>query len=131
MSEIKKIETEKAPAASGHYSQGIVQNGVVYVSGQVAKNAVTGDRIPDSIGAQTELALRNVEAVLTAAGSDLKHVLKMTVFISGMEYWAEVNAAYAKVLGDHKPARAIIPVGDFGNGLKIEIEAVAAVKTNA
>jgi 2-iminobutanoate/2-iminopropanoate deaminase len=127
---MKKIQTDKAPTAVGHYSQGIAHNGLIFVSGQVATNPATGEKVVDSIEAQTEQALRNVEAILLAANSDLNHVLKMTIYVSGMEHWSAVNATYAKVLGAHRPARAIIPVGNFGNGLLIEIEAVAAVKNN-
>lgn len=83
----------------------------------------TGD-----IGEQTELALRNVEAVLNAGGSDLNHVLQMTIYVSDMELWDEVNAAYKKVLGEHRPARAIVPVKDLHFGTKIEIQAIAAVR---
>ena len=125
---MKKVETKNAPAAAGHYSQGIIHNGLVFVSGQVATDPETGQRLTGSIEEQTERALRNVEAVLLAAGSDLSRVLKMTVYVSDIEYWGAVNATYAKVLGDHRPARAIIPVGDFSDGLKIEIEAIAAVR---
>lgn len=81
----------------------------------------TGD-----IGEQTELALRNVEAVLTAAGSDLNHVLQMTIYVSDMELWGAVNAKYAEVMGDHRPARAIVPVKDLHFDTKIEIQAIAA-----
>jgi len=81
----------------------------------------TGD-----IGEQTELALRNVEAVLKAAGSDLRHVLQMTIYVSDMELWGAVNAKYAEVMGDHRPARAIVPVKDLHFGTKIEIQAIAA-----
>ncbi len=83
----------------------------------------TGD-----IGEQTELALRNVEAVLQAAGSDLKHVLQMTIYVSDMELWGAVNAKYAEVMGDHRPARAIVPVKDLHFDTKIEIQAIAAKK---
>ena len=83
----------------------------------------TGD-----IGEQTELALRNVEAVLNTRGSDLNHVLQMTIYVSDMELWDEVNAAYKKVLGEHRPARAIVPVKDLHFGTKIEIQAIAAVR---
>ena len=81
----------------------------------------TGD-----IGEQTELALRNVEAVLKAAGSDLKHVLQMTIYVSDMELWGAVNAKYSEVMGDHRPARAMIPVKDLHFDTKIEIQAIAA-----
>ncbi len=83
----------------------------------------TGD-----IGEQTELALRNVEAVLNAGGSDLNHVLQMTIYVSDMELWDDVNAAYKKVLGEHRPARATVPVKDLHFGTKIEIQAIAAVR---
>jgi len=125
---MKEIITEDAPAAVGHYSQAIVDEGLVFVSGQVARNPKTGELAIDSIEAQTEQALRNVEAVLLAAGSDLQHVLKMTIFLSGLEHWPAVNETYKRILGEHRPARAIIPVGDFNKGLKLEIEAIARVK---
>ncbi len=83
----------------------------------------TGD-----IGEQTELALRNVEAVLHAAGSDLNHVLQMTIYVSDMELWDAVNRKYAEIMGEHRPARAIVPVKDLHFGTKIEIQAIAAVK---
>ena len=81
-----------------------------------------------NIDEQTELALRNVEAVLHAAGSDLNHVLQMTIYVSDMELWGAVNVAYARVMGDHRPARAIVPVKDLHFGVQIEIQAIAAVK---
>ena len=81
----------------------------------------TGD-----IGEQTEFALRNVEHVLKAAGSDLNHVLQMTIYVSDMELWGAVNKKYAEVMGDHRPARAIVPVKDLHFGVKVEIQAIAA-----
>lgn len=125
---MKKIETDKAPASVGHYSQGIIHNGLVYVSGQVATDPQTGELVTSSIEAQTERSLRNLEAVLIAAGSDLASVLKMTVYLSGIEHWSSVNSVIADVFGQHQPARAIIPVGEFSDGLLIEIDAVGVVK---
>lgn len=74
---------------------------------------------------QTELALRNVEAVLNAAGSRLDRVLQMTIYVSDMELWDAVNRKYAEVMGDHRPARAIVPVKDLHFDTKIEIQAIA------
>lgn len=85
-----------------------------------AREPFTGD-----IGEQTELALRNVEAVLHAAGSDLTQVVQMTIYVSDMELWGAVNKKYAEVMGDHRPARAIVPVKDLHFGTKIEIQAIA------
>ncbi|MDQ3800073.1 MAG: RidA family protein [Acidobacteriota bacterium] len=106
----------------------MVHNGFVFVSGQLPMNPVTREVENGSIEAQTELALRNVEAVLLAAGSDLNHVVQMTVYISDIELWGRVNEVYARILGEHRPARAIVPVKDLHFGTKIEIQAIAAVK---
>jgi 2-iminobutanoate/2-iminopropanoate deaminase len=125
---MEKISTKNAPAPGGHYSQGIVYNNLVFVSGQLAINPETREPVTDSIEAQTEQALRNVEAVLLESNSDLNHVLKMTIYISDENLWGAVNETYARILGEHKPARAIIPVGKFRGEFLIEIEAIAAVK---
>ena len=89
---------------------------------------VTREPFTGSIEEQTELALRNVEAVLTAAGSDLNHVIQMTIYVSDMELWGRVNETYARVMGEHRPARAIVPVKELHFGTQIEIQAIAAVK---
>ena len=86
----------------------------------VTREPFTGD-----IGEQTELALRNVEAVLKAAGSRLDRVLQMTIYVSDMELWDAINKKYAEVMGDHRPARAIVPVKDLHFGTQIEIQAIA------
>jgi len=88
---------------------------------------VTREPFTGPIEEQTELALRNVEAVLHAAGSRLDRVMQMTIYISDMELWSDVNAAYARVMGEHRPARAIVPVKDLHFGTKIEIQAIAVV----
>jgi 2-iminobutanoate/2-iminopropanoate deaminase len=125
---VEKIKLPNTPEPVGHYSSAFVHNGLVFVSGQLPRDAVTGDVETGAIEAQTELALRNVEAILQAAGSDLNHVLQMTIYVSEMELWDKVNETYARVLGEHKPARAIVPVKDLHFGTKIEIQAIAAVK---
>jgi reactive intermediate/imine deaminase len=122
------VQPQDQPMPKGHYSPGIVHNGLIFVSGQLPMDLETRKPFTGSIEEQTELALRNVEAVLRAAGSDLDHVLQMTIYVSDMELWDAVNAAYARVMGDHRPARAMIPVKDLHFGTKIEIQAIAAVK---
>ena len=99
------------------------------MSGQLPRNAVTGEVETGAIEAQTELALRNVEAILLEANSDLNHVLQFTIYVSEMELWNQVNETYARILGEHKPARAIVPVKNLHFGTKIEIQAIAAVKS--
>ena len=125
---MKKIQVEGAPLPVGHYSHGIVHNGFVFVSGQLPWNLFTREVENGSIEAQTELALRNVEAVLREAGTDLNHVVQMTIYVSDMELWDAVNATYARVLGEHRPARAIVPVKNLHFDTKIEIQAIAALK---
>jgi len=123
---MQAIETRNAPTPAGHYSQAIVHNGVVYVAGQLATDPKDKNRPVGSIEEQTERTLRNVEAILVAAGSGLDRVLQMTIYISDIDLWGGVNAAYARVMGAHRPARAIVPVKDLHYGYQIEIQAIAA-----
>ena len=125
--EIRSVSTPDAPAAGGHYSQAVVHGGLVYVSGQLPIDPATGERRVGTIEEQTEQVLRNVEAILNAAGSGLERVLKMTVYVSDIEHWSKVNEVYARVLGAHRPARAVVPVGELHYGFQIEVEAVAAL----
>jgi 2-iminobutanoate/2-iminopropanoate deaminase len=125
--EIENIETRNAPAARGHYSQAVVYNGLVFVSGQLSIDPQTGEKKLGSIEEQTEQVLKNVAAILNAANSDLSRVLKMTVYVSDIELWEAVNKVYARVMGEHRPARAVIPTGKLHYGFLIEIAAVAAV----
>ena len=125
--DITTVATSNAPAAGGHYSQAVVYNGLIFVAGQLAIDPETGARLTGSIEEQTEQCLKNIRQILKAAGSDLTRVLKMTVYISDIELWSAVNAVYARVMGDHRPARAVVPVKELHYGFKIEIEAVAAV----
>ena len=124
--EITYVHTQDAPAPVGHYSQAVVYNGLVYVAGQLAIDPQTGEKRLGSVEEQTEQALKNVGAILKAADSDLSRVLKMTVYISDIGLWGRVNEAYARVLGGHRPARAVIPTKELHHGFLIEIDAVAA-----
>ena len=121
------VQTSDAPAPAGHYSQAIVHNSMVYVAGQLPIDPNNREQPVGSIEAQTEQTLRNVESILKAAGSSLGHVVQMTIYISDMSLWSRVNTAYAHVLGDHRPARAIVPTRDLHYGYQIEIQAIAAV----
>ena len=123
-----EIRTPNAPQPAGHYAQAIVHDGVVYVSGQLPIDPRTGARCTGTIEEQAELALRNVAAILVAAGSDLSLVLKTTVYVSDISLWGRVNAVYARVFGDHRPARAVVPSRALHHGLQVEIEAVAVVR---
>ena len=122
---MKTIQPEGQPVPKGHYSPGIEHHGIVYVSGQLPMTLDTREPVTGPIEEQAELALRNVEAVLQAAGSRLDRVLQMTIYVSDMELWGKVNEVYARVMGDHRPARAIVPVKELHFGTLIEIQAIA------
>ena len=122
------ISTSDGPTPAGHYSQAVVHGGLVFVSGQLAVDAATGQKHAGTIEQQTKIALDNVSAILRAAGSDVDQVLKTTVYISDIELWGRVNEVYAEFFGSHRPARAVVPTRDLHHGLLVEIEAIATVR---
>ena len=128
---MRSVQTADAPAPAGHYSQAIVHNGLVYVAGQLPIDPQRRQTEVGPIDEQADRCLRNVEAILLAAGSDLAHVLQMTVYVSDIALWGKVNEVYARIMGDHRPARAVVPVKELHHGYQIEIQAVAAVIENA
>jgi len=121
------VSTAEAPAPAGHYSQAIVHENTVYVSGQLPIDPRIGEKHVGSIEEQTEQALRNVAAILKAAGSDISRVIKTTVYVSDISLWDRVNAVYAEFFGEHRPARAVVPTRDLHFGFQVEIEAVAVL----
>ena len=123
---METVQTPDAPRPAGHYSHGIVHEGIVYVSGQLPLNPVTGEVVGNNADAQTEQTLRNVEAILRAAGSGLDRLLSVTIYVTGRRHWEDVDRACARLLGDHRPARAVIPVLELKPGCLVEIQAVAA-----
>ena len=123
---MEKIHTDEAPRPAGHYSQAVVHNGLAFVSGQLpidASGSVLGGA---PVGDQTRAVLANIDAILRAAGSGLDQVLQMTIYVTDMAHWAAVNEAYEGVMGDHRPARAVIPVKDLNQGVALEVQAIAA-----
>ncbi|MBI4538255.1 MAG: RidA family protein [Gemmatimonadetes bacterium] len=123
---MKAILTPRAPAPRGHYSQAIVHGGMVYVAGTLPATPADPDRRPATVEEETEQSLRNVAAILEAAGSGLDRVVQMTVYVSDMSLWPDVNRAYARIMGDHRPARAVIPVKELFSGFRVEMQAIAA-----
>lgn len=124
---MKTISTPNAPRPAGHYSQGIVSGNLLFVSGQLPVDPVSGEKKTGSIEEQTTQALKNVQAVLEAAGSGLDRVVKTTVYVSDIQLWDRVNKVYAEFFGKHKPARAIVPTCKLHFGFQVEIEAVAVI----
>ena len=125
---MKYVETPHAPHPAGHYSQAVVHGGLVWVAGQLPHDPGNPGRAAGDAEEQTERALRNVEAILEAAGSGLDRLLSVTVYVSDVSLWPRVNAAYARVLGPHRPARAVVPVSELHHGYLVEVQAVAAVR---
>lgn len=126
---MKLISSPDSPTPAGHYSSAVVHNGVVYVSGQLPRvPGKPADFAPATIEEQTRQALHNAEAVLRMAGSRRDLVLRSTLYVSDIAFWAAVNTEYAAFFGAHKPARAIVPVGHFRNGFLLEIDMIAALE---
>ncbi|UCC61670.1 MAG: RidA family protein [Anaerolineae bacterium] len=123
-----EISAQDAPRPGGHYAQAIVHDNLVYVSGQLPIDPQMGEKRVGSIEEQTEQALKNLAAILRAAGSDVDRVLKTTLYVSDIALWDRVNAVYAGFFGQHRPARAVVPTRELHFGFQIEIEAVAAVR---
>ncbi len=121
------ISTNNAPMPAGHYTQAIVCNGMVYVSGQLPVKLDRSSTEVGSIEEQTLQALQNVEQILIAANSSKECVVKVTVYISDISLWGKVNEVYSRFFGAHKPARAIVPTKELHYGYQIEIEAIAVV----
>ena len=126
---MKSVETDRAPMPRGHYAQAIVHRGVVYVAGQLPIDPAHPERPPGDIRSQTEQVLDNLSAILQAAGSDLGSLLQVTIYVTDLDLWGEVNAVYAARLGAHRPARAVVPVAALHRGFKVEIQATAAVRS--
>jgi 2-iminobutanoate/2-iminopropanoate deaminase len=124
----KQVQTDKAPKAIGPYSQGIIANGFVFCSGQIPIDPATGELNTGSIEDQTRQVLRNLGAVLEAAGSSFDDVVKCTVFLQDMNDFAKMNAVYAEFFKAPNPARAAVQVARLPRDVKVEIEAVALVK---
>ena len=119
------IKTEQAPQAIGPYSQAIKAGGLVYVSGQIPIDPNTGQFVSGGIEEQTEQVMKNLSAVLQAAGSGLDRVVKTTVFLGDMEDFAAMNQVYGKFFASEPPARATVQAAGLPRNAKVEIEAVA------
>lgn len=122
------ISTEKAPAAIGPYSQGVVVNGLLFASGQIALSPETGELVGSTIEEQAEQVMKNVGALLTAAGTDFDHVVKTTCFLEDIADFAKFNALYAKSFGEKLPARSAVGIDKLPKGALIEVEVIASVE---
>ena len=123
------IQTNNAPSAIGPYSQAVVINGMVYTSGQIALTPEGGDELlSEDVVVQAVRVMKNLEAVLEAAGSSLDNVLKTTIFLADMDSFATVNEVYGEAFGSHKPVRSTVAVKTLPKNALVEIDAVAILK---
>ena len=122
---METIIAPKAPAALGPFSEAIKVGELIFTSGQIPADPATGELAPGGIAQQTEQSLKNLSAVLEAAGSGLDQVIKTTCFLTDMADFAAFNAAYGKYFSEHKPARSTVAVKALPKGALVEIECVA------
>lgn len=124
----KIVNTPEAPMPIGPYNQATVFNGMVFASGQIALHPESGQLVLDDIETETHQVLRNLRAVLEAAGSNLDQVLKVTVFVKDINLFSRINAVYGEYFKtEHAPARELVQVAELPRFVNIEISAIAAV----
>ena len=132
MDQMKAVFTDAAPKPGGHYSQAVIANGFVFVSGilglpadAVPGAAQPGRAQPRSFEDQAALCFANLRAVLAAAGSSMDRVVRTTVYIADVALWPDANRLYAAAFDPHRPARTVVPTGPLHYGLSIELDAIA------
>jgi len=123
----KIIQTDKAPAPIGPYSQAVLVNNMLYVSGQIAINPANGQLVLDNIIEETQQVMNNLKAILEAAGMDFSHVIKTTIFLKDMNQFASVNEVYGAFFKSDFPARETVQVAALPKFVNVEISVVAAV----
>ncbi len=121
------VHTDDAPRAIGPYSQAVVSGGFVFTAGQIALDPESMEVVPGDVAHQTEQVMKNLAAILKAAGCDLARVVKTTVFLAHMKDFAAMNEVYAKHFGEHRPARSTVAVKALPRNTLVEIEAIARV----
>jgi 2-iminobutanoate/2-iminopropanoate deaminase len=121
------IKTADAPAAIGPYSQGIIAGGFLFTAGQIALDPATGDVVSGDVVAQADRVMRNLTAVLAAAGSDWRHVVKTTVYLQDMADFPRLNDVYARHVGESRPARSTVQVAGLPRGVLVEIDCIARI----
>ena len=125
---MKSIATDKAPAAIGPYSQAVVAGGLLFCSGQIPLDPVSGELVSGTVEQETERVMENLRGVLEAAGTDFDHLVKTTIYLTDMADFAAVNQIYGQYFSAIKPARATVAVAALPRGARVEIEAVAELK---
>ncbi len=123
---LETVSTPDAPKAIGPYAQAVVAGDLVYTAGQIALDPATMEVVPGGVAEQTERVMRNLAAVLAAAGTDLSRVIKTTVFLADMADFGAMNEVYGRAFGAHRPARSTVAAAGLPRNVRVEIEVVAA-----
>ena len=126
----KVVQTDRAPAAIGPYSQGIAAVPWLFVSGQLGIEPETGELVSTDFAPQARQALENLRQIVLAAGSDLNQVTAVDVFVTNIENFAEFNKIYTEYFSEHRPARAVVEVSALPKGACVEIKCIAACRPN-
>jgi 2-iminobutanoate/2-iminopropanoate deaminase len=127
MSEMRFVASDQAPKAIGPYSQGVIANGFLYTAGQIALDPATMEVVQGDVKAQTDRVMRNLAAILAAAGTTLGRVVKTTVFLADMGDFPAMNEVYARHFGEHRPARSTVAVKTLPKNVLVEIDVVALI----
>ncbi len=127
MANLKRVETADAPAAIGPYSQAIIVNGMLYTAGQIPLDPKSMELVSGGIEEQTHQVMKNLAAILKAAGTSMDNVVKTTVFLQDMGEFGAMNKVYEQHFGAHKPARSTVQAARLPKDVKVEIEVVAAI----
>jgi 2-iminobutanoate/2-iminopropanoate deaminase len=121
----ESVHTDKAPAAVGPYSQAIKANGMIFASGQIPLDPATGKLVEGGIREQTEQVLKNLKAIVEAAGSSFERVVKTTVFLADLEEFGEMNEVYSRFFPEPRPARSTVEVARLPRDVRVEIDLIA------
>lgn len=124
---MKTVSTANAPAAIGPYAQGNIVGGFLFASGQIPLDPATGEMVGSTIQEQTAQVMKNIGALLEAAGTDFDHVVKTTCFLDDMDDFAAFNEVYARSFSEHLPARSAVAVASLPKGALVEVEVIARV----
>ncbi|MGC8974724.1 MAG: Rid family detoxifying hydrolase [Thermoprotei archaeon] len=127
---MRYVYTERAPKPVGPYSQGVLAGNLLFVSGQLPINPLTGELVKNNFREAAKQALNNVIEVVRASGGDVKNIVKVTVYLRDITKFSEFNEVYGVVLGDHKPARVVVAVSSIPRDADLMIEAIAYLESS-
>jgi len=124
---MKFIQTNKAPTPNGHYSQAVVNGGIIYTSIQLGIDPNNDTNTIKNVKEQAYQVLSNLQAILEEAGSNKENIIRIMIYVTDIKYWEDINSVYTEFMGNHKPARGVVPVSELHLGYNIAMEAIASI----